>query len=221
MGVEQHVSQRLGLPAVVIDGVWHPGIGDPTFIGWFTAVSYFVVGAACLYCASKAFHRRNTFEIWQPHIFWGLIGLAMMFLAANKQLDLQSWFTLVFKHLAQENGWYGERRVLQFWFVAGIGLCGIGTIWWFLWILRSAPHKFYGAVIGLSFLATFIVIRAASFHHVDRFLALKPLGFEMNWILELTGIFLVGASAIPAALHYSQQPRVEVLKNRGYWRKLS
>jgi hypothetical protein len=34
-------------------------------------------------------------------------------------------------------------------------------------------------------------IRAASFHHVDRFIGQKILGLRWNWVLEMSGISLV------------------------------
>jgi hypothetical protein len=36
-----------------------------------------------------------------------------------------------------------------------------------------------------------MLIRAASFHHVDRLIGRTVLGFRWNWILEMGGIGLV------------------------------
>jgi hypothetical protein len=47
------------------------------------------------------------------------------------------------------------------------------------------------------FTLTFIVMRAASFHHVDMGLAASFLGMKWVWLVELAGISLV---AIAAAL---------------------
>jgi hypothetical protein len=47
------------------------------------------------------------------------------------------------------------------------------------------------AFIGIFFLLSFVFIRAASFHHFDAFRELSFLGIKMNWVLELTGIYLV------------------------------
>jgi hypothetical protein len=41
----------------------------------------------------------------------------------------------------------------------------------------------------------FVVIRASSFHHVDVLLASTLGGLRWNWILELSGIMVVGVSA--------------------------
>ena len=42
----------------------------------------------------------------------------------------------------------------------------------------------------------FILIRAASFHHVDRMLGEQVMCLKMNWILELGGISLILLGAV-------------------------
>ena len=55
-------------------------------------------------------------------------------------------------------------------------------------------------LLGLSMLLLFVVMRAASFHHVGVFLGRRVLGLKLNWILELGSIALVAVSAVQAAL---------------------
>ena len=57
-------------------------------------------------------------------------------------------------------------------------------------------RRFRLAFIGLFFLLTFVVIRAASFHHFDAMLGYEILGARMNWVLELTGIYLIVVAAL-------------------------
>jgi hypothetical protein len=61
--------------------------------------------------------------------------------------------------------------------------------------MRAWYRRFTLAFIGLFFLLSFVVIRAASFHHIDRILDLRILHLRMNWILELSGILIVAAAA--------------------------
>jgi len=55
---------------------------------------------------------------------WALLALLMAFLAINKELDLQSAFTVAGRCLAKAQGWYEERRDFQrhfiFALIAGI-----------------------------------------------------------------------------------------------------
>jgi hypothetical protein len=97
---------------------WRPGIGDPTFMGWFTILAHFAAATIV-------------------SLFW------------NMRREFKS-----------------------------IGL----------------------ALVGAVFIIAFIVIRAASFHHVDEWLGWTFLGLEMNWVLELGGIACVATCAAQRAL---------------------
>jgi len=52
------------------------------------------------------------------------------------------------------------------------------------------------ALIGGVFLACFVVIRASSFHHVDRLIGIDFEGVRMNAILELGSILCIAAAAL-------------------------
>ena len=39
--------------AVIEDGHWKPGIGDPNVMGWITLAAYVVAGALCIRAAAK------------------------------------------------------------------------------------------------------------------------------------------------------------------------
>jgi len=73
------------------------------------------------------------------------------------------------------------------------GALALAALIWLLWPPSTGRAL---ALSGLTFLLSFVVIRATSFHHVDVFLSQTALGLKWNWILELLGIGLVGAGAI-------------------------
>lgn len=126
---------------------------------------------------------------------WLGVAVFMTLLCINKQLDLQSLFTDVGRVLATRGGWYDVRRVAQRWFVIAVAAAGAMTFVIMAWKLRSILKERILMLFGLSSLITFIVIRAASFHHVDMLLRSQILGFRLNWILELGGIALIALSA--------------------------
>ena len=165
---------------------WRPEIGDPTFMGWFTVAAYFAAALLAWRAARQSIPTRRL---------WFGVAAVMAFLCLNKQLDLQSLFTDLGREIARHDGWYGERRKVQKVFVvavlAGAGLFGGLFAWRFRGFLGG--HKLLA--FGLLFLLTFIVVRAISFHHVDVFLKQGIAGMRWNWILELSGIFLVAAAA--------------------------
>jgi hypothetical protein len=173
---------------------WRPEIGDPTFMGWLTVVAYAAASFTAWLAARRA--KRSPGTVGGSRITWTLVAILMLLLCINKQLDLQSLFTDIGRVFAWKQGWYGERRGLQKWFILGVlATSSIATL-----ILAIKYHAFWRKhfllAIGLSFLLTFIVVRAISFHHFDVFLKSAVAGVRMNWFLELTGIALVWLAAI-------------------------
>lgn len=182
---------------VVEDGVWRPGIGDPTFMGWLTVVVYFVTAYMCHRCFKRL--RRVRPRAPEPVVMWWLgLTVALSALGVNKQLDLQSLVTTVGRSIAQSQGWYEDRRAVQFVFVALIGLLGVGTTAGILWALRRWLQQLAHGIIGFGLLCAFVVIRAASFHLVDGLLGAEILGLRFNWIMELGALALIARAAAKA-----------------------
>ena len=123
----------------------------------------------------------------------------MFLLCLNKQLDLQSLLTNIGRIVANQGGWYDQRRTIQFWFVVAIGLASVAAFVFLAWKTRSIFKGRTLLLLGLSMLLLFVVMRAASFHHVGVFLEQRILGFKLNWILELGSIALVAVSAVQAS----------------------
>ena|ERR1051326_8710361 len=177
--------------AFTADDHWQPGIGDPTVIGWLTVVAYFIATVFCWKATLAAKKQKRDKEA----LFWLLFTSFLLCLGINKQLDLQTWFTLFGKHLAEQEGWYGERRIFQAVFIAMVTLVAVAG-WIICWRLARKTVRHYGlALTGGMFLACFILIRAASFHYVDQMLGLKLHYFTLNSFLELGGILCVAMAA--------------------------
>ena len=170
--------------------VLHFTPGDPTPLGYITVLLYFLAAFGC-YRASRV--DRSSRSIWI-----GLFGL-MVALGINKQLDLQTTFTNLSRRLAHDEKWYDYRRTAQFYFtiaIAGVGAVIAGAL---LHITRSKSAPVRTAIVGTIALLAFVVIRAASFHHVDLFLRSDPLGLPWNAILEVSGISTIIAGAWTAS----------------------
>lgn len=172
-------------------GRWHPTIGDPSFMGWFTVGSY--LACAILACFSARI-QQNTER--RSFFFWSMVSLLMLLLGINKQLDLQSLLTEMGRQIARHQGWMEQRRVVQFWFIVCFSTISMAGFVCFALIMRDLFRRFILAFIGLLFLLGFIIIRAASFHHFDEVLHSRIWMLKMNWVFELTGIFTVLAAAM-------------------------
>lgn len=181
---------------------WAPGIGDPSVFGWLTVAAYIVCG---LLCFAAARHRQygsvRRHQIDQnPAAFWICLGFLLLALGVNKQLDLQSLFTQTGRDLAIAQGWYGERATVQLYFITG--LAGLGVVLSLVAYLRLR-HAIWAVRLGLLgfiFLFGFVVIRAASFHQVDRLIGLDIAGARINVIFELGSILIIACAAIAACL---------------------
>lgn len=179
------LGHSLALAATSGDGRWHPGIGDPTPIGWITVWAYAGTCGLCFVCARRL----------RPPLFWWTVTAALLFLGINKQLDLQTWFTEVGRDLAQQDGWYERRHEIQVAFIGGMGLlfaCLAGMV---AWALKGFWRPYLRVWGGMALLMFFIVVRAASFHHVDQLLMSDIGGLRMNWVFELGGLGLIASGA--------------------------
>jgi hypothetical protein len=190
-------AQNSPFPAVTtINGEWQPGIGDPTFMGWFTVFAYLATGALCILCAKETFRIPDRYQFHDYHWFWWGLALIFLLLGINKQLDLQTWFTITAKKFALTSGWYGDRRLFQALFIGWLIFGLLAFLDWFKKYFRQMGKEFTFILYGLAFLSAFIVIRATSFHHVDQLLHVHLLGFKINWILELGGISSIAFGSI-------------------------
>jgi hypothetical protein len=167
---------------------WTPRIGDPTIGGWVTVVLYLLATGSCWISAQKA----GLEDIGSnERRAWRAISVLFLALGINKQLDLQTALTEAGRVLAHYQGWFEQRQVVQLAFITLVAIiCLIAAITLLLWT-RSAPIPTRLALIGTTIVLGFVLIRAASFHHVDRFIGQKILGLRWNWVLEMSGISLV------------------------------
>jgi hypothetical protein len=165
---------------------WTPGIGDPTVWGWLTVANY----------AFSAFLLWQVVHLlrWQ-RAFWWFAFAVMLGLGINKQLDLQSLFTYAARYYAKQEHWYAYRREVQALFVAIIGLIATGLCLGLVVAVRQLGRNAQLTCAGLVLVGGFVVIRAASFHHIDVLLGLRFGGFAINNLLENSAILLVSLGA--------------------------
>lgn len=173
---------------------WSPGLGDNHPIGWLTVAVYAVAalaaGAAARSLAgSEPQHRRER-------LFWWISAGIMSVLAVNKQLDLQSAVTMIARCHAQLYGWYDLRRAAQEVFILLIAAGGLALLGALAFLLRGVLGQVWLALLGLGFVCVFVVVRAASLHHIDMLLGSQAFGIRLNWLLELPGPTLVALVAL-------------------------
>lgn len=169
-------------------GRWPPMIGDLSFLGWFTAGSYFA-------CAIVAFIAIITNQMGgrRPIFFWSVISLFMIFLGVTKQIDLQPLFTDVGRQIAKA---LDQRQISQIWLIVAFGSTALVAFLSFAIIMRGMFRRFIFAFIGIYFLLSFFFLKVSSIYHFDEILGFAPLGAKIYFVLELTGIYLILGTGI-------------------------
>lgn len=173
---------------------WRIGIGDPSLLAWVTVAVYAVAALLCF--AIVAGRRFGPRDPRREAAFWLIAGIILTALALNKQFDLQTVLTATGRCVARDEGWYKQRRFVQYQFImvsaaAAVTVLLLAALW-----LRRTLGRTGLPLLGLIFVAGFVVIRAVSLHHVDRLLGYTVATERLRYLLELPGPALVAASAL-------------------------
>lgn len=175
-------------------GTWNPGIGDPSVAGWIIVVLYGWAAAMIGWLLQGSGALRGQ-DMARERWFWHMLLAALVLLGINKQLDLQTALTELGRAVALAQGWYAERHQVQQVFIAGgviAGLLVLAVAWYLVSGTRTSTRT---AMLGGALLVCFVLLRAASFHHVDKWLGQGLAGPRFARLLESGALLLIGASA--------------------------
>ncbi len=132
----------------------------------------------------------------RERMFWAIAALVILALGLNKQLDLQTDLTAWARHLARDGGWFAYRRQVQAAFITGLTVATLFVTLLAGWLVRRMGGPVWLTLAGLLLLAAFVLLRAASFHHVDVLLRTQLFGTRAWVVIELAGILVVALGAI-------------------------
>lgn len=163
-------------------------MGDPTIQGWSVAIGYAIAAVLAVHASARAAER-------QQRLLWRTLAFILLLMALNKQLDLQSCLTNMVRREAIEDGWYGQHRRLQAYFIAALAAATLALGAVLAWLLRRADLSSRVAAFGTMMIAAFVTLRAASFHHFDEILTIKLANWSAGSLLEAGGIVLIAAGA--------------------------
>ena len=170
---------------------WRASIEEADLADWVTVATYLLAAILCAQAARRAAQLGAVRE----RTFWLITALALVLLGINELLDLQTLLTMAARSHARAHDWYEHRRAVQCAFVTALagaaGLAGIAV----LWFTRRTHSAVRLAQIGLTFIVAFILLRAASFHHVDLILGRGLADVTLGSLQEIAGIFVVAAAA--------------------------
>ncbi|KPF66328.1 hypothetical protein IP88_12925 [alpha proteobacterium AAP81b] len=161
----------------------HFAVHDAGVVPWLAVTGYFVAMAIAWQIRGVTSDRERQ--------FWTAAALVLLSLGVNKQLDLQTEFTAVLRSLARDGGWYAGRRQLQILFLIGLA---IGTVVGGTRLARLVDglrSPVLLALAGLLARGAFVVVRAASFHHLDVTLGFRVAGLKIHQLIELAALAIV------------------------------
>lgn len=159
---------------------------DPSGFSWFIVAAYFA-GALAAFAASRSGNDAR---------FWLGVSLLLVLLGFNKELDLQSLLTEAGRNLTQAIGIYEQRRLLQGLFLLLLAGAAAFAVLRLARILHRSSAPARTAAVGIAILFAFILLRAASFHHIDDWVTVDIRGLRAGWWLELAGIVVIALSAL-------------------------
>lgn len=157
---------------------------------WVVVAGY---GVACALAVLAA--RRSGDD---ERRFWWAVAFGLLLLGINKQLDLQTDLTVFVRGRALAEGWYAQRRAVQADFIHALALATLGVLAGLAWLTRRARTGVRVALAGVALLGAFVLLRAASFHHVDSALVARFAGTRVHLLIELGGIMVVAGGALRA-----------------------
>jgi hypothetical protein len=164
-------------------------IGNPTIGGWLTVTLYFLAALSCWITAR---------ELGSEHLgcakelrAWRYISALFLALGVYKQLDLLVALTEAGRAFVYSQGWYDQRRPVQAAFIVLVAIaCAVTVVTLLVWA-RKTPAPTWLGLTGATMTLGFVLIRAASFHHIDRILRERILSLRWDWLLEMGGISVV------------------------------
>lgn len=169
---------------------WRNSIARADAADWITVAAYFIAAAIALMAARGAhgYARREA-------AFWTFTAALMAFLGINELFDFQTIITIVGREWAVEQGWYEDRRLYQFEFILALAVIAFVVGAAMLRLTRGTHRSVRVALLGLVFIGVFVLVRAASFHHVSDLMGMGPDGFTIGSMQEMLGILIVGTAA--------------------------
>lgn len=187
-------------------GYWRSKLGDRTLVGWGITAWYAVAGVFCLACTGRFDSRRvlpiNQIFAW----FWWFMAGVLIFMAVNKQLDIQLLLADIGRAFTKNQGWYMQRAPVQI-RVLALGACIC------LAIVMEMAHKLNGgpkstrfALCGVLVLAVMVVIHMVSSHSIEHALAASVSGISVADAIE---ILAIGWIAV-CSLFYNRTEREEI-----------
>jgi len=218
------------LSTIFSDISWRPVFNDNDFSGWLVTTAYLVAVIFCIVASQKAQRRHAALKAPTPGIepgqqevtgprpggdgtlqalarspefsrIWRWLALLILLLGINQQLDLQTLLIQSGRVLAEAEGWFAYRRLVQRVFFGFFAVGFLLLVSLAAWRCRVFLNRHRLVTLGLAILIGFVLMRAADFNHV--WLKTLRATHVDSWkdYLELLGLGLIAEGAWRASKH--------------------
>ena len=180
------------LARAIAEKDWVGSVTHADAADWVTVAAY-TVAAALAWRAARQAPREARHG--RERTFWTVTAVLMIAFGINELLDVQTIVTVAGRGWAQEQGWYEDRRIYQFEFILALfaAVLAFGAV--LLRLTRRTRRSVRLALLGLVFIGVFVLVRAASFHHVTTIVSMGPQAFPVGSMQEMAGILIVAVAA--------------------------
>jgi hypothetical protein len=126
---------------------------------------------------------------------WVGLALLILLLGINQQLDLHTLLIQSGRALAETEGWFAYRRLVQRVFFGLFAFGFLLLVSLAAWRCRDFLNRHRLVTLGLAILIGFVLMRAADFNHV--WLKSLQAAYEDSWkdYLEMLGLGLIAEGA--------------------------
>jgi hypothetical protein len=170
---------------VIATDVWEDAIAQLSWHHGLVVLAYF--GAAWFCLVNAHISRQNR----QPHVFWYLGAAVLCLLGVNTVLQADLFVTQLLRAIAKLQGWYAQRRELQYSAVLLLGLMVVLSIKGLRSRLSADDLPSELVAMGLAALLALFATRMVSAHGTDLVLNLRLAGVSVGRLIEFAGIGLV------------------------------
>jgi hypothetical protein len=189
--IMDNITQSLYLAVEQASPIWQRAISQ---LSWWHALIASGYGLAAWFCFLNA---QVTKEELVPCSIWCIAAALMCLLGANVVLQADEFLTQVCRALARLQGWYGQRRELQYRVIGLFALAALGVGFWLFQWFGNHSQRHTGVVsLGLLALLLLLAVRTVSAHGTDAVIYARFVGISMGRFFELTGIALVMSGAL-------------------------
>ena len=182
---------------------WLSRSGDTTFWSWVITLLYAIAMVVAIYYVVKIKGKESS----DKRFLWICISIFLVGMGINKQLDLQILLTMAGSFIAEHQGWYEYRRLIQKIFTIGFLICLSAAGGVILFRIRRIIRQSIMELSGVAILVFFAVIRAGSINHLN-----KAIVFEQRKVSHIHGLEFLGLAVILFAVLYHLRKCAE--KNR-------